>query len=302
MKVLFVNPTARRCGVHQYGVRFFEILSESVKVKADYTTIGILSGSEHLVTNEYDVVILNYHPGIAEWGQLEGIEGRYKKVGIYHELSVAGPRCDMWLFSDPSGSNGGSTVCIGRPLPRWLPKARIYDPSSPLVVGLNGFCGAWATAMIAEMVKWETNFKIRLALPPSDHCDPSGARARQVAESCLKMMPDPKNLEVTHQFMEEDDLLEWLSQNDLNCYIRTPEPSVGISSALDLALAVRRPIAINKHAMFRHLWGCDPGIFLETSGLRRIISNGLGPLVPIYQRNRREVVLGEIEQALESLS
>ena len=71
--------------------------------------------------------------------------------------------------------------------------------------------------------------------------------------------------------------------------------------ALDMALAVRRPIAINKHPMFSYLMDCVPSICVEDSSISEILRNGLSPLVPAYERNSHERVLSEVEEALSEL-
>jgi hypothetical protein len=248
----------------------------------------------------FDVVIYNYHPGINDAIAKAPYRCKAKQVGIFHEGDFE-KKFDLWLFSDPTQLDTKQIKYIGRPLPEWEPTPRDYDKSKPFTVGLNGFCGAWAQSMVAGLLRWETNFKLRLALPPSDHCDPLGHRARSTVLACLSMLPNSVEVDACHDFMSEADLLTWLSGNDLNCYVRSPEPSVGVSSALDLAMAVRRPIAINRHNMFRHLWGCQPTIILEESSVRSIIHNGLMPLVPAYARNSREMVRTEVETIFEAL-
>jgi hypothetical protein len=295
MKVLFINTSDIKCSVHQYGVRLHSIMSHSVRMTAQYMVCP--SVIDPAMLDLFDVVIYNYHPAINDAIAKAPYKTKAKQVAIFHEGNREKP-FDMWIFSDPSQKSSGNTAIIGRPLPLWEAIPRKYDGSHPFTVGLSGFCGAWSESMVSAVLEQEPCARIRLALPCSDRCDPYGINARAAAESCLSKVADKNQIEVTHSFMPESALLKWLSDNDVNCYIRTPEPSVGVSSALDMALAVRRPIVINRHSMFRHMHDCNPSICIEDASIYEIISNGLSPLIHAYQRNARELVLSEIEDAL----
>lgn len=142
--------------------------------------------------------------------------------------------------------------------------------------------------------------KIRLHLAASDHCDPSGGVARAIGECCQKLGQNGQ-VEVDYEFKTQTELLTWLEGNDMNCYIRTPAACVGISSALDMALAVNRPIAINNHHMFRHIARLTPEICIENSSLQKILSLGNAPLIQHRQRNDRHRVMEELENVIQSL-
>jgi hypothetical protein len=98
--------------------------------------------------------------------------------------------------------------------------------------------------------------------------------------------------------MDEAKMIHWLNGNCINAYIRPYTGSMGISSALDMALACRKPIAINKNSMFRYLHNCKPSICIEDTPLRKILENDCLPLFPHWERNRRENVAKEIEAVL----
>jgi hypothetical protein len=140
-----------------------------------------------------------------------------------------------------------------------------------------------------------------MLLPFSYWCDPYGGTAQAMADHCRAQLRSEDQLDVEHNFLPEGEMLAWLSANHVNCYIRDASPSMGTSSALDNALAVRRPIAINRNHMFRYLFDLKPSICVEETPLSQIVQNGVAPLIPVYQRNDRAVVRGELEQILLSL-
>jgi hypothetical protein len=102
--------------------------------------------------------------------------------------------------------------------------------------------------------------------------------------------------------LAQAQLLEWLRENDLNCYLRDPAWNWrGVASAPDCALAVRRPLAVNKCNAFRHLHGLTPSICVEDQSLSQIIGNGLSPLVPLYKQFAPEIVQRQVEDVLASV-
>ncbi len=296
MKVLFINPVPPKCGVHQYGLRLYSILVETVRMNVSYSTTDTCDS--HGIP---DVIVYNWHPlidGPCEVAQRERFKS-CKRVIIYHDGAVP-VAADKILFSHPTVKNDGQGFhCIGRPLPEWIPTPA--PAGDRLRVGIAGFCGAWAADSIYQVLTEYDAVHFRLLLPFSDWCDSGGGTARSTAAHCQSLMRPGDMMEVEHNFLTEHDMLAWLSINHVNCYIRNTSPSLGISSALDNALAVRRPIAINKNPMFRHMFGCSPSICIEDTPLRDIIRNGVDPLIPVYQRNDRRVVLEELEKVLLSL-
>ena len=79
-----------------------------------------------------------------------------------------------------------------------------------------------------------------------------------------------------HQFVD------WLAESDLNAYLYDEtDQGRGIASTTDHALAARRPIALTRTWMFRHLHECQ-GIFVESSTLSEIMARGIEPLRSAY--------------------
>ncbi len=296
-RVLFLNPVQPRCGVHQYGVRLFNILKLSPDLDCTYKLCpdSIDIGSLYF----YDVVIYNVHPGIGNAMHNAPFPCSVKQVAIYHDGHMK-PGFDRWIFSDSSAPGYGDLTTIGRPLPEFNGNVPTNSAEHP-VIGLSGLVGAWAVDMVKFVRSAMPEAKIRLHLAPSDHCDPTGALARAVGDSCLHL-GNSGMIEVDYEFKPENQVLSWLSENDLNCYIRsTGGGPMSISSALDMALAVGRPIAVNANPMFRHLTRVCPEIMVEHTPLREILSMGTRPLEGHYRRNRRPAVMQELETLIREV-
>ena len=126
--------------------------------------------------------------------------------------------------------------------------------------------------------------------------------ARASAEHCISSMPKGFSWEVSHEFMEWDDLVGWLAKNDVNCYFRDVGMHWrGVSSACDAAMCARRPIAVNACNAFRHLHDCSPSIQIEHRTLKEIVETGLSPLAKKYQDYAPDVVGCQVMKVLESL-
>lgn len=296
MKVLFVNPSQPRCGVHQYGLRFFSLLQMCPSIQAEYIEPGVDGWYLNPDWDKHDVVIYNTHPGIPGFPTHPSPSVKAKQVAIFHEGSMEA-RFDAWLVSDPGLSSQSNIYSIGRPLPDLRPMNQVHCINENITIGVSGFLGAWAPDMVRAVLEQVPEAVIRLHLPHSDHMDRNGDMARSAVEAC-RQISTTTTFHVYNDFMDEFNLLNWLGQNDLNCYIRPHTGSLGISSALDFALACHRPIAINKNPMFRYLHGCSPSICIEDTPIRDIIKNGINPLEPHYQRNDRAKVAAEIRDIL----
>lgn len=298
MKVLFINPQLPQCGVHQYGKRFFSIMAENKQLECVYHETGDNSLE---VANKSDVVIYNVHPGIRNICLVAPLPMvKAKQIGLWHEGPM-NAQFDAWIVSDPSKESHTSINFIGRLLPECHPWHWVESAKQPPHVGVSGFLGAWAPDMVRSVLEQIPNAVIRLHLPYSHHMDPNGDMTRAAVESCRQISTDTV-FDICNDFLTDDQLLAWLSYNDLNSYIRPHTGSLGVSSALDFALACHRPIAINKNPMFSYLHGCKPSICVEDRPLHAIIEDSRISLAPHWDRNCRSLVAKEILHVLQKVA
>lgn len=298
MKALFVNYPEPACGVHQFGVNLAAILKGSNRIDWYYAQPQT---REELHTEGYDVVVYNWIDGQGGFLCTAPFpDVKCKQMLVYHDGIVSGA-FDAALFSDPTMPPRDRWHSMGRPLPQWTPQpAKQRDEP---VIGVHGFRGAQADRVVAQVLKDFKSAHIRLLLPFSHYCDPHGIEALSMAEKC-RMAASWTNvtLDISHQFLGQDQMLQWLSDNDLNCYIRDPATHWrGVSSAPDAALAVRRPIAVNLCNAFRHLHFTEPSICVEHSSLSHILAMGTKPLEPLYEQWSAENVCKQVDDAILGL-
>ena len=278
VKVLVVNNTPETCGVHQYGENTYNHLSKSTKldmccVEADNWN-DVRSAISY--TNP-SVILYNWHSYTMPWADDAAISEYpvLKHVAVVHE---AGMQVSSRMIRVEQDS---------------LPRALFsfddtYVETSIPVIGSFGFA-SWHKGWHNLILKIQDQFDeaiFKLHIPPSYYCDPNAEHSREIVAEVQKRITKPRIvLDASYDFLSVPDLLKWLNQNTLNAFHYEPLPyNPGNSSVLDLAISAKRPIAITKSPMFRHISGAVPSIFLEDVPMKEIIANGIAPLRPFYEK------------------
>jgi hypothetical protein len=97
-------------------------------------------------------------------------------------------------------------------------------------------------------------------------------------------------------------MLDFLFNNDLNIFFYENYSFYnGISSTIDYALSVQKPIAICKSNMFSHIMDVNPSICVEDSDLIEIINNGFEPLQEKYNEWSHEKFVDNIETIIKKI-
>lgn len=336
MNVLFINSRAPACGVHQFGLSLFRVLEGGRRHHFQYCAPA--NDEELLTAIHYfrsEILLYNFYPCTMPWITLQTLIAvrklGLKQLTIFHEVPVTG--FDAFIYPDPTFTPKSERLndwfSMGRPLP--VPaapaesgkrkadtgkkgrkaKKTVEAPNIP-VIGSAGFGFGWKghERLVRKVIDEFAEAKIRLHLPFAAHGDADGAGALSIAAACRELVitagdpyssfPKLIDLEISHDFMEPDQFVAWLAGNDLNAYLydNTPE-SRGIASTIDHALAARRPIAITRSWMFRHIRDVKPSICIEDSSLREILANGIAPLQPVYEANADARVLEQVEKLID---
>ncbi len=143
--------------------------------------------------------------------------------------------------------------------------------------------------------------------------DRAGTTAKKLAESLRKSVKKSGiTLEITHHFFSDSELLDFLAQNTLNVCMYDPFELCamrgGLSSAVDQAISVRRPIAITNNPLLRHLASIKPSIVIKYWNfkiiyrcLRSYIKSLLKPLYVLIKRRNVTLAHKYFEIAIENL-
>ena len=68
---------------------------------------------------------------------------------------------------------------------------------------------------------------------------------------------------------------------------------------IDYALAVQKPLAINKSSMYAHIVDAQPSICVEDNSLQNIIDNGFAPLQEKHDSWSNKNFIDTIEKIFE---
>ncbi|MBK7885588.1 MAG: hypothetical protein IPJ81_18680 [Chitinophagaceae bacterium] len=126
--------------------------------------------------------------------------------------------------------------------------------------------------------------------------------ARAIEANCKAMINKPGiRLIVTHDFLDDQSMLDFLAQNTINVFFYESSENRGLSSAIDNAMAVQRPIAVSNSIMFRHILATIPSVCIKDNTLKNIIKNGFAPLQKYYDEWNTGNLLWEYERILDAV-
>ena len=285
--VLFVSHAEKRCGVYQYGFNIANALRKSTKYSFEYLECSNSDDLINGVTNiKPSAIIYNYYPTTLPWLNKNIISKiQVPHLGIIHEVtqsvadSLYNELFDYHIAPDPTLLLKNSIVFkTGRLIPDYI---NTFESRQIPTIGSFGFGlqGKGFEQLIANVQQEYNEAEIRLHIPFAAFGDPDGEKALTIARYCQSLVVKTGiKLSITHAFLSQDELLNFLAKNTLNAFFYEKNDGRGISSVIDYALAVQRPIAITRSTMFRHILGASPSICIEDSTLKEIIANGITPL------------------------
>lgn len=310
MRVLLVNYAVPNCGVHQYAKNLFGALQESTKFEFVYCGISSQQDLDTLVRqSSCAAVLVNYHPQTLPFLSTAAPR-RYEVpcIAVMHEMT--GQEADemrdglfqAFVMGDPTLQSSNPRVYrTGRLIPRF---ENPYPSPAIVTIGSFGFSvGSKGFVRLVDAVQEEFDEAvIRLNIPANGIIDKDGEQARRSAERCRARVWKPGiRIDASHEFLDDAELLDFLARNTLNAFLYDYLPKAGISSAVDQAMTVRRPLAITRSIMFRHLFDVRPPITIEDTSLTQIIRNGIEPYrelleewAPERLRSRYEDILRDV--------
>jgi SAM-dependent methyltransferase len=308
--ILFVINSSQRCGMHQFGKNTSDALSCSsryqfclVECASDNTgSIELLNALQ-----KYNPVAVIYHwcPMIMPWLNDDLFRHVDKYIPGLKHLAIVQDHCapfdwlDAFIHVDPSLTEKKPHYRVGRLIPNYISR---NEPTNNIIGSFGFGCKHKNYQKIVEQVNKEFNEAIiRFHIPFNHYGDPKGRQASLLLEECRKLAKPGIIIEANHKFLDKETLLDWLASNTVNCFFFDKCDGRGISSSIDFALAVRRPIAITESHMFRHILKAEPSIIIDDSSLKQIISYGTKPLEPFYQQWTKENLIKDYERIIDEV-
>ena len=258
MKILFLNHVKSQCGVYWYGYRLWKIWKGSNMIDFDYKEIKDLENYNLLICSKYDAIIYNYHPSTMPWLSSHTIQRKIPNIGIWHEILQ--DKMFEYTLDIPSE--------IPRPIFEEIPET-ITSTDKDVIDFINykkegvpiigsfgfGFQSKGFDKIITNTCNQFDKAIIKIIMPMAQYGDSDGQITKQIRNQCTSTCTNPNvELRIIHQFISDDDLLYFLSTNTINVFLYAQENNRGISSVIDFALSVDRPICISDSYMFRHIY------------------------------------------------
>jgi hypothetical protein len=285
-KVLFLNHKKKECGVYQYGKRLHDILRKCDRLCYEYKEIENENEYRNLVNNVlYKAVIYNYQVITMPWLNNKTIDNDQHNIGILHE-------CDTIFFTkkistDPNTPETIHYYNIPRPI---LEDFSGMDPSC-LSNEFKDFClysdgitpvfGSFGFGFenkgfpnIVKMVNEQYDNAIIKFVIPCAHFGGDPTEIQKICDECFRYNTKPGIIIKIHtRFVSENELLLFLRSNTMNIFLYDNLHGRGISSTIDYALSVRRPLGISDSFMFRHIYSDE--ICLYKNPIQTCMENSL---------------------------
>jgi hypothetical protein len=287
MNILVINHSVENCGVYQYGKRVGHILKKSKKYKFIYLE---QNSQEELDQNieiyKPKIIIYNYLGGTMPWVNpytVANIRSKnIKQFLIVHNGGYA-QFFDYYLHQDPYyNSSDNINFALMRPLFDYKPKTAKHN-TNIIKIGSFGF-GLRCKYIhdICNIVKQQmSNKNVEINLHLTNAHFSNGNDINGIKTDCLNILSGTNiKLNVTTDFLSDKQILDFLYNNNLNIFFYEKYNFYnGISSTIDYALSVKKPLAICQSNMFSHIWDVTPSICVENNSLENIINNKFTPLL-----------------------
>ncbi len=185
-----------------------------------------------------------------------------------------------------------------------MPTVSNYPNGDEVIVGSFGlatFGKHWE--LIVEEVNKEFDIaKIRFNIPFATFVPDSKQRVEMIAGACKDRITKPGiTLEITSNVMSRQELVDWCSENTINCffYFRDNVYTTGLSAVIDQAIASGRPLLVTKDKTFRHV---HPYVSVYPDiGIRDAILHTQQGVLEMRNAWHRQTFLSKFEKVLQNL-
>lgn len=316
-KVLVVNHKIKNCGVYQYGKRCASILTDdNLKNIGNRSYYYLEAENEEELTRsindiEPKIVLFNHLNGtmpfldqkiVSDLRKNKIIQGTFVHNVGYNTMF------DFFLHQDPDYKDSENNYHILRPLFKFDDFSEKESNDDVFRIGSFGFgfnvkkYDSLCAIVNSQFSNSEKQVEINLHLTLSHFCDNS-QMIKSVIQSCKNQITNNNiHLNITTEFMSDEDVLKFLNKNDVNVFLYHYYSSYnGISSVIDYALSCKKPFAVCKSNMFSHVNKVTPSICVEDQSLIDVIKNKLTPVQHLIEAWNRPNFKLRIEQILNDV-
>jgi len=300
-RVLIINSPDPICGVFCYGLAVHSILSKSLIHRYDHHAFKDVQTLKE-AANYYDLFIINWHEKLFPWldndliGSL-GIPVAF--IGGHDCYPTFSNRAHVFDATSCNLSNEHITA-IPRPVKDFWP---LPDPERITIgsCGFNFFSKNFQHVATVVANSFEDAL-IRLHIGPHPHGDSIEHIAAVVQEQLWKLGKPNIDVDISTDFLSDEDLIAFLSENTANVFLYPPFEGEqrGISSTIDKALSSRKPFAISDSTMYRHI-NHEKKFLLSHFSLADIINFGTDHIEPFWAEHSEKRLIEAIDGAIIKL-
>jgi SAM-dependent methyltransferase len=307
-KVLYVNHPERSCGVHQFGKSIGATISTSRKFEIVYLECSDARELNDAILREApSCIIYNYHPSTLAWAKWNAFGVRVPQVAAIHEVhqkaadEAGDDPFDYYIAADPTLLLKNPLVFkTGRLVSRHHARRESTDSRIPTIASFGfGTPGKGFDRIVRQVQQEFDDAIVRFNIPSAAFGDSDGSAAKKIAADCRALISKPGiKLEVTHDFLDDEALLDFLAQNTVNAFMYEQAEARGISSVIDYALAVDRPLAVSNSSMFRHVHAAAPSCIVPKASFKDIIARGTAPLAKLKKEYAADNLIWDYERVI----
>jgi FkbM family methyltransferase len=287
MNILFLNSKIQQCGVYQYGKRVCDILQNCKNINYIYKEIDNLNEYNGIISdNNINFIIYNYNQSTMPWLNEHNIQRIKKNIGIVHESPEH--LFDIIISIDPTIQETPNKFTIPRPLFENINDLllnyeastisinnfinKYTDTNIPIIGSFGfGFANKGFDKIINMVNEQYDNAIIKLVIPKADF-DPNPNTVINMINKCNNITRKPGiELMIINDFFSNLDLLSFLKSNTINIFLYDEMNGRGISSVIDYAISVDKPIGISNSYMFRNIY--NDNICLYKTSIANCILN-----------------------------
>jgi len=289
MNILFLNHKKKQCGVYQYGYRLYNILKKTENLNYEYHEIDSIKEYNNIINNNiYLAIIYNYHNDTMTWLNSNNIQKKIKNICIPHESNKN--YFDIILNNDPTMPENLNNYTIVRPIFEDIDIINnnikyssedvekfinCYTNDNIQIFGSFGFgFNIKGFDKIINIINDQfDNAIIKLVIPNADF-GPKYDEINNLIINCKKNITKPGIILLwCHDFLTNEEIINFLSKNTMNIFLYDKMDRRGISSTIDYALSVKKPLGISNSYMFKHIYSDD--ICLYKTNVRDCINNSV---------------------------
>jgi hypothetical protein len=282
MRVFFVNAKKKSCGVYQYGKRVSEILKS--EERHQFLCREIDEESDFIqAVNAFDpqIIIYNWHESTMKWltPNLTNNLNETKQLFFFHEGSFPSFfKNDGFVMLNGIENELQKIFSIPRPI--FEEKISVVKNDTPMFGSFGFGFENKGFEKICHLINASYDKAIiRLHITNAFYGDQSGDISNRVIQRCRNLITK-KNIQliVTNDYISDEEILKFLSENTANIFLYDEMLGRGLSSVIDYAVSVDTPLIINNSDMFRHLRAERPQISIDQNNIPDIINLGLEPV------------------------